>query len=479
MTNIALGTNVAVIGNSAFLQSGLRSISLPASVTNIGATPFIFCNSLPGISVDPLNPAYASVDGVLLDKPPRNVLECPPAKTGSFTIPATVTNIGTRAFYGSHLTNVIVPNGVLTISDYGFSACAIRSIELPDSLLSIGPFAFDPGNLTNVVIGNGLTNIADYGFGDCYYLNRVCFRGNAPVAGPNVFYLGIFTGRNPAVYYSPSTTGWGATYGGLPTVPWDPVSQCTFSNWNSSFIVIGYIGSNNKLNVPGSVAGLPVIAIGDSAFYQNATITNVSLPASVTKIGGSSFANCTALRGINLAGITNIGGSAFAGCANLTDISFNPGLVSLGIAGFGGCSSLRSIVVPAGVTLLYQTFSGCTNLTSIYFTGNAPSTVSPFVNDTNLTVYYLPGKSGWSSTFGGRPAMLWNPMAGNATMQANQFSFTITGSSNITIVIEACSTLLNPVWTPVGTSTLTGGSTVFSDLGATNFSARYYRFRSP
>jgi hypothetical protein len=70
-----------------------------------------------------------------------------------------------------------------------------------------------------------------------------------------------------------------------------------------------------------------------------------------------------------------------------------------------------------------------------------------FLNDTNATVYYLPGTTGWSSTFGGPSAMLWNPsfQTTNADfgIQSNCFSFIITGTINIPIVLEATCPRIN------------------------------------
>ncbi len=62
---------------------------------------------------------------------------------------------------------------------------------------------------------------------------------------------------------------------------------------------------------------------------------------------------------------------------------------------------------------------------------------------------------------------------------ANQFGFNITGSSNLTVVVEACTNLSNQAWLPVYTNTLTGGTMLFSDPDWTNFPGRFYRVRSP
>ena len=62
---------------------------------------------------------------------------------------------------------------------------------------------------------------------------------------------------------------------------------------------------------------------------------------------------------------------------------------------------------------------------------------------------------------------------------AKNFGFIIAGSNNVVIVVEACTNLTNPVWSPLQTNTLTGGSAYFSDSQWTNQPARFYRLRSP
>ncbi|MGO9246188.1 MAG: hypothetical protein ACLQDC_15635 [Verrucomicrobiia bacterium] len=99
------------------------------------------------------------------------------------------------------------------------------------------------------------------------------------------------------------------------------------------------------------------------------------------------------------------------------------------------------------------------------------------------TVYYPSGTTGWGETFGGRPTVLWNPqvqtIGARFGAQSNQFGFTISGSSNLVVVVEACTNLVNPAWVPVGTTTLTGGSSYFSDAQWTNYPARFYRLGPP
>jgi len=129
-------------------------------------------------------------------------------------------------------------------------------------------------------------------------------------------------------------------------------------------------------------------------------------------------------------------------------------------------------------------FYFCTNLTGVHFKGNAPSAeYTVFPNANQAIVYFLPGTTGWGPTFGGRPAVLWNPQVQSSDssfgVQANQFGFTITGTSGLVLVVEACTNLVQPAWSALGTNTLIGGSTYFGDPQWTNYPNRLYRLRTP
>ena len=63
-------------------------------------------------------------------------------------------------------------------------------------------------------------------------------------------------------------------------------------------------------------------------------------------------------------------------------------------------------------------------------------------------------------------------------VRTNQFGFTIAWASGRVIVVEACTNLANPIWSPVATNTLTGGASYFSDPQWTNYPAHFYRLRS-
>jgi len=99
------------------------------------------------------------------------------------------------------------------------------------------------------------------------------------------------------------------------------------------------------------------------------------------------------------------------------------------------------------------------------------------------TVYYLPGTTGWTSSFAGRVALLWNPVIQIGVegfgLQTNHFGFSVTGSPYIMVVVEASGSLSAATWTPLLSFTLTNGPYYFSDPWQSNMASRYYRLAFP
>jgi hypothetical protein len=283
----------------------------------------------------------------------------------------------------------------------------VGGVSLP--VTSIGGDAFNnKSSVTSVTIPASVTSIGNYAFYECGMLGTVYFQGNAPTSVG----LHVFDYTSAIVYYLPGTTGWGATFAGRPTV----LEYYTYTIPNEGAIITSYTGPGGAVTIPNLINSVvPVISIGDKAFYGRSDVTSVTIPNSVTSIGSSAF-------------------------------------------------------------------QGCTILTNVYFMGNAPSVDSTvFSGDTHAIIYYLPGTTGWGSTFGGAPT--WNPQVqtGGAVfgVQTNKFGFKIAGNSNLVVVVESCTNLAAPIWSPLGTNTLTGGSSYFIDPQWTNYHGRFYRLRSP
>lgn len=144
---------------------------------------------------------------------------------GSVTIPGTinglpVTCIGHGTFANCNcLTNVTIPNSVTSIGNSAFTSCgSLTNIIIPDSVISIGNEAFEYCGVTSVTIGNSVASIGGAAFNWCTSLTSVYFKGNAPGIGSFVFYR---SGKT-TIYHLPGTAGWGATFGGFPTMLWKP-----------------------------------------------------------------------------------------------------------------------------------------------------------------------------------------------------------------------------------------------------------------
>ncbi len=216
-------------------------------------------------------------------------------------------------------------------------------------------------------------------------------------------------------------------------------------------------------------------------------MSNITVPGNVKTIADSAFRDCTNLSTVTIEdGVTNIGSLAFYGCTSLTNITIPKSVTRLRWMSFAGCTSLSTVTIPSSITTIAQdAFYYCSSLRGLYFEGDAPAVpdVSVFHYANLVTVYYLPNTTGWTSTFSDRPTMLWNPQiqttAPDFGLHNNRFGFTVTGTTNIPILIEAATDLSTPSWLPLQSLNLTNGSFHFIDGEWTNSPARFYRIRSP
>jgi hypothetical protein len=374
----------------------------------------------------------------------------------SVTIPGSVTNIADQAFYNCYnLTNVTLCNGVTTIGDFAFENCSVLpGITIPGTVTSIGQYAFYGCNgLASVTIANGVTSIGEEAFYQCYYLTNVTIGNSVTSIGDYAFYNCGLT--SVTIPNSVTTIGSYAFY---------------------------YCYSLNNVTIGNGVTG-----IGSFAFYYCYNLTSVTIPGSVASIGSYAFGNCTSVTNVAIAnGVPcTIGSYAFYDCTSLTSVTIGNGVTSIGANAFYYCYNLIRVSVGNGVANIGSyAFQSCTSLMSVFFYGNPPAADSSvFLYDDNVTVYYLPSATGWTDFFATYPAVLWNPQVqtGDASfgVRTNQFGFNITGASGLTLVVEACTNLGNPIWLPVGTNTFTGDSSYFGDPRWTNYPGRFYRLRSP
>lgn len=412
--NMVNGLPVVAIGQYVFgFCRQLTGVTIPVSVTNISEQAFYGCATLVFITVDDGNQCYSGVDGVLFNKSQTTLVSYPAGRVATaYTVPHTVTNIAPLAFYECiSLTSVTVLGSVTTVGH--------------------GVFAFNNS------------------------LKEVYFHGNAPTfVGSGVFN----TSLNATVYYFPGRAGWSSTFADRPAV----MLEYAYDMHDSAVSITGFWCAGGTASIPNQIQGLPVTWIENSAFAYCTSLTNVTIPDTVTKIADN----------------------AFFGCTRLTSVTIPDSVTTIGANAFSFCTGLRSITIPSSVTDIGGlAFFGCTTLSEIFFNGNAP-TVGPYLfTYAGPVVYYRAGTTGWGTTFADCPTAIWGqPLQAsdpNVGVTGNQFGFTITGSDSLVIVLDACTDLSNPSWVPVATNALADGSAYFSDAEWTNHPARFYRIRSP
>ena len=144
------GVAVKSIGNHAFANKGLTSVTIPNSVTSIGKSAFVD-NQLTSVTLS------NSLTSIELYAFRNNQLT-------SITLPNSVTSIGNHAFSDNKLTSVTLPNSVTSIGESVFQNNKLTSVTIPNSVTSIGNLAFAYNKLTTVTLSNSLTSIELYAF---------------------------------------------------------------------------------------------------------------------------------------------------------------------------------------------------------------------------------------------------------------------------------------------------------------------------
>ena len=248
------------------------------------------------------------------------------AQIKKITISEGVTSISQHAFEDCiNVTSISIPDSMRELNAYCFLACkSMKSITIPQSVTRIGNGVFDAcEKLTDIY----------YGGTDASWKNITTdFTG----LGDNVkiHSTGVFTGKcgdnltwtigNDEVL-TISGTGripdYNTSYGGKNTAPW-----------------YGYAYQIKKV-----VLGSGVQNIGNDAFAGCYCMTDITIPDTVSSIGGGAFYGC-ALREVEIPqGITSIRGYAFENCTQLTKITIPVSVTSVGIAAFLDCRALETV----------------------------------------------------------------------------------------------------------------------------------------
>ena len=283
LAEIIIPTTATSIGDSAFHGcSKVTQIYIPANVDTIGSGVFAFCYDLAQITVDADNASYCDVDGILYTKDMTTLVCYPANKSGdTFTVPSGVTVLDYRAFMYSGLSEIILPQSLVTIGGSAFESCTnLQSITIPAGVVEIG---------SGCVTG-------------CYDLTEILVeQGNANYCSVN------------GVLYTAD----------LKTLLAYPVGSP-----NTSYTVLD---------------GTQIL--GDRVFNECINLQEVIIPGTVSTIPYAAFENCITLTSVVLhPGVATIDRYAFNNCRNLTTVSIPLSVTSIKRYAFSGCGSLTKIL---------------------------------------------------------------------------------------------------------------------------------------
>lgn len=337
---------VTAVSDHAFQECAVTSVSLPNTITSIGASAFLDCTQLYSVSM-PQNLEFigaSAFNGCIalstVSLPSRLTTISASAFAScksltSITIPASVTTIGTSAFSGcSNLSAISITNGVGSVGGYAFQGTAWQNSQ-PEGLLYIGSVAYKyigtmPAD-TEVVLKAGTTQISGSAFSGCTGLKGIQIPESVTDIGASAFY--------------------GCSSLEDVTIPENATNVETYS----------FTGCTSLENV---TIMCPKV---DRWFSSLTNLKRVTLGNAVTSIAGNAFSGCSGLTTINLPeGLKCIEYNAFNGCSGLATINLPDGLKSIGNYAFTGCSKLTHVSIPATVDSIGGcAFYGCSNLSSV------------------------------------------------------------------------------------------------------------------
>ena len=435
------GLPVAYVSGNAFANcTNIKVINLPETIEQISLiSPFAGCSSLEEINVYDVegvaDPVFTSIDGVLLQNLSSGKTKLtlvPMAKTGTYRIPAGVTEIPEAAFAGSKLSKVIVSAEVTTIGREAFrDAAELTSVVFEvaadgtSAPLTIGTRAFLnctklakinlPARLTEIKLqrytldgANVVVTETENAFEGCLSLESIT------VASNNQNYKSIdnilFSKDGRTLLLAPaSLSGTYVVPEGTKNISAGAFIGCTNLNevvLPSTLVLVGdcaFYGLQNLESLTLAGASFEDLSVGKYAFRNCDDLETVTLEAGsrLATLGEGAFMGCASLETFSVpATMINMGASVFADCTALATIDFaaDGKTLEFGENAFQNCTSLTTVNLPANVSKIPGVFAGCTSLTAV----NVDSASTFFtsedgvVYDINKTeiVFFPQGKSG-------------------------------------------------------------------------------------
>lgn len=211
----AVPATLRELGCGAFFAcKKLKSVIIPSQITSIQEGAFTLCTELKSIHVQDNHPVFTIKDGILYDKNLTKVIACPGGRSKTtVSLPATVTEVGAFAFSDCHaikeielpasvrklgrnafatcfaLKEINLPEGITTIPDYAFGGCiGMSSISLPSTVTHVGKNAFeDCRSLKEIAFPDGVEELPEFALRACHELKRLTLPPRLRAIGSHCF----------------------------------------------------------------------------------------------------------------------------------------------------------------------------------------------------------------------------------------------------------------------------------------------------
>ena len=340
---------VTSVAPGAFAEQGaprLVSIHLPASVETIGRAPFRSCRALKRITVDAANPTFMSDGFVLLTRDRSEAVCCAPAlpRGTRIFLPASVVRIRAYAFFESNLASIYMP-GVVHIGPGAFAESALANVHLSTTLRTVGESAFRGTHLSKIILPEGVEKVESEAFAACLSLQQASLPASLRVLGNEAF-AGCTRLRHIVLPEALTAVGAGTFMG------------CTALGRIDLPTALGTVGRKafagctrlSEIRLPAATSQLD-----EQAFMGCTALKAVYIGGETANIGFQAFRDCITLQRIALSGRSTLGEDAFLGCIRIREIRCRGKQTFRGRADIWPDEVLRqaTLYVPAGSHTVY------------------------------------------------------------------------------------------------------------------------------